>query len=138
VAIVQKNHITIGLVILNYALLLDAMGIIVIGTYVWWSTLQERFNFHQLWLQASSATRIAIQDKVPTLPLISPFESFLQTPFSQLGCCGYFDGSDLAEIGGKFCVSQDFINSLPNNDLDNFCVTPITSIADYTLDAIFT
>jgi hypothetical protein len=118
VAIVQKNHITIGLVILNYALLLDAMGIIVIGTYVWWSTLQERFNFHQLWLQASSATRIAIQDK--------------------LGCCGYFDGSDLAEIGGKFCVSQDFINSLPNNDLDNFCVTPITSIADYTLDAIFT
>jgi len=118
VAIPQRNHVTIGLVILNYALLLDAMGIIVIGTFVWWYTLQARANFHQLWLQASSATRITLQDM---------FE-----------CCGYLDGSDLAEIGGKFCVSRDFVNSLPTDDLNRFCATPITSFADSTLNAIFT
>ena len=57
---------------------------------------------------------------------------------SQFQCCGYFDGSDLAEIGGKFCVSQSFVNSLAISDLNHFCVTPITNIADTTLNAIFT
>jgi hypothetical protein len=118
VAIAQRNHRTVGLVILNYALLLDAMGIIVIGTFVWWYTLQERANYHQLWLQASSTTRITLQDKFQ--------------------CCGYFNGSDLAEIGGEFCVSQVFVDSLAAADLSRFCVTPITSFADSTLNAIFT
>jgi len=118
VAIAQKNHVTLGFVILNYALLLDAMGIIIIGTFVWWYTLEERANFHQLWLQASSATRIALQD--------------------QFQCCGYFNGSDLAEIGGNFCVSQDFVNSLPSANLNSFCVTPVTNFADFTLNNIFT
>jgi hypothetical protein len=77
-AIAQKNHVTLGLVILNYALLLDAMGIITIGTFVWWYTLDERANFHQLWLQASSATRIALQDQVFTLPRFPLWSSFLQ------------------------------------------------------------
>lgn len=63
-AIVQKNHVTIGLVILNYALLLDAIGIVIIGTFVWFFTLQERANFHRLWLQASPQTRITLQDQV--------------------------------------------------------------------------
>jgi len=118
VAIAQRNHSTVGLVILNYALLLDAMGIIVIGTIVWWYTLQERVNYHQLWLQVSSTTRITLQD--------------------QFQCCGYFDGSDLAEIGGKFCVSQSFVNSLATDNLNRFCVAPITSFADSTLNSIFT
>jgi len=118
VAIAQRNHVTVGLVILNYALILDAMGIIVIGTFVWWYTLQERANFHQLWFQTSSAARIAIQDKFQ--------------------CCGYFSGSDLAEIGGQFCVSEDFVNSLPTDDLNRFCVTPVTNFADSTLNSTFT
>jgi hypothetical protein len=63
-AIVQKNHVTIGLVILNYALLLDAIGIVIIGTFVWFFTLQERANFHRLWLQANPQTRITLQDQV--------------------------------------------------------------------------
>jgi len=117
-AIAQKNHVTFGFVILNYALLLDAIGIIVIGTYVWWYTLEERANFHYLWLQASSATRIAIQDK---------FE-----------CCGYFSGSDLAEFGGKFCVSQDFVDTLPTANVNSYCVTPLTNFADYALNSVFT
>jgi hypothetical protein len=63
-AIVQKNHVTIGLVLLNYALLLDAMGVVVIGTFVWFFTLQERANFHRSWLQADRQTRIMLQDQV--------------------------------------------------------------------------
>ncbi len=63
-AVVQKNHVTFGLVLLNYVLILDALGIIVIGTFVWWFTLKERFYYRGLWAGASVATRIALQDQV--------------------------------------------------------------------------
>jgi len=118
VAIVQKNHVTIGLVVLNYALLVDAIGIVIIGTFVWFFTLGERANFHVLWLGASREARITLQD--------------------QLKCCGYFNGSDRAEIGGTFCKTQDFISALKPNVTSNFCVTPITSFADMTLNNVFT
>lgn len=117
-AIVQKSHITIGLVILNYALLMDAIGIVIIGTYVWFFTLQERANFHRLWLQASPQTRITLQD--------------------QFKCCGYFNGADKAEIGGSFCQTQQFVSGLVSNVTTNFCVTPITNFADMTLNNVFT
>jgi len=116
-AIIQRNHVTIGLVILNYALLMDAIGILIIGTFVWFFTLQERANFHKLWLNATPVTRLTLQDKFK--------------------CCGYFNGTDLAEIGG-FCESQDFINGLSPNVATNFCVTPVTGFADFTLNNIFT
>jgi len=117
-AIVQRNHVTVGLVILNYALLIDAVGILVIGTFIWMFTLQERANFHTLWSEATPAIRIALQD--------------------QFKCCGYFNGTDLAEIGGSFCQSQQFISNLAANVTSNFCVTPVTGFADYTLNNIFT
>jgi len=69
-AIIQRNHVTIGLVLLNYALLVDAIGILVIGTFIWFSTLQERINFHKLWADASPAVRIALQDEVGSCSLI--------------------------------------------------------------------
>jgi hypothetical protein len=116
--VIQRNHITIGLVITNYALLLDGLGIIIIGTFVWFFTLQERANYHKEWVAATSATRIALQDKFQ--------------------CCGYFNGTDAAEIGGNFCVSQDFVNNLAANVTSNFCVQPITNFADSTLNNIFT
>lgn len=68
----------------------------------------------------------------------------------QLKCCGYFNATDFAEVGGH-CSSQDFLNGLnqplldikppnqPNETvLNNFCVTPITAFADMTLNNIFT
>jgi len=117
-AIIQKNHITIGLVILNYTLLTDAIGIIIIGTFIWFFTLQERVNFHVRWLDATRETRIILQD--------------------QLQCCGYFNGTDQVEIGGAFCQTQGFVNGLAANVTTNFCVTPITNYADMTLNNIFT
>jgi len=115
--IVQRNHITLGLVLLNWALVLDALGIVIIGTFVWFFTLKERANFHQLWLAATPAVRQTLQD--------------------QFKCCGYFNGTDAAEIGG-YCESQDFVSGLNITILENFCVTPITDFADMTLNNIFT
>ena len=63
-AIVQRNHVTIGLVILNYALLFDASGIVVIGTFIWLLTLQERSAFHHRWFEATPDMRIKLQDQV--------------------------------------------------------------------------
>jgi len=116
-AIIQRNGVTIGLVLLNYALLVDAIGILVMGTIIWFSTLQERAHFHQWWVAASPALRITLQDK------------FL--------CCGYFSGTDFAEVGGSFCQSQDFISGLAPDVSSNFCVTPITNFADITLNNVF-
>jgi len=116
--IIQRNHVNIGLVILNYALLVDAFAVVVIGTYVWWYTLGERANFHALWLSASTNSRIALQD--------------------QFKCCGYFNSTDAVAIGGNFCGSQDFANGLNTTVVSNFCVTPITASADLTLNTVFT
>lgn len=117
-AIVQKSHVTLGLVILNYTLLIDAIGILVMGTFLWIFTLQERNNFHVRWLEASPSTRIILQD--------------------QLKCCGFFNATDQVEIGGTFCQSQAFVDGLQANVTTNFCVTPITSFSDMTLNNVFT
>jgi hypothetical protein len=63
-AVVQRNHVTIGLVVLNWALILDAIAIIVVGSFVWFFTLEERNNFHEIFSEQSQENKIAIQDKV--------------------------------------------------------------------------
>ncbi|KAF8964125.1 tetraspanin Pls1 family [Flammula alnicola] len=117
-AIIQRNHVTIGLVILNYALLLDVFAVGIVGSFIWFYTLRERADFHLLWAEAAPATRIILQDRFK--------------------CCGYFNGTDLAEVGGAFCNSTAFITNLNPNITSNFCVTPLTAFADYTLNNIFT
>ncbi|KLO14897.1 tetraspanin Pls1 family [Schizopora paradoxa] len=115
-AIVQPNHVLGGLYLLNWVLIIDGIFILVIGTFVWFYTLQERANYHEVFSTLSTQTRIAIQD--------------------QLKCCGYFNSSDLSEVGGTFCANQTFID-VTNNATENFCVTPITAFADMTLNNIF-
>lgn len=56
----------------------------------------------------------------------------------QFSCCGYFAANDTLEVGGTFCTSQDFANSLPTNNTANFCVTPVTTFTDYALENTFT
>jgi hypothetical protein len=63
-AIVQANHVTIGLVLLNWLLLVDGIITLVIGTFVWYYTLRERDNFHTAFAEQSQANQIAIQDYV--------------------------------------------------------------------------
>jgi len=116
-AIIQPIHVTVGLVVLNWILILDSIVILAVGTFVWMYTLQERAEYHTVFAAQTSATRIAIQD--------------------QLKCCGYFNSSDLVEIGGNFCANTTFVE-VTNNATGNFCVTPMTAFADETLNNIFT
>ena len=67
-AIVQPNHVTIGLVILNWALLLDAIGVVAVGSFIWFFSLQKRSNYEKIFLALSQPQRIAVQDKVRRSP----------------------------------------------------------------------
>jgi len=115
-AIVQPNHVTAGLVILNWALVVDALGIVVIGSFIWFYTLGERSNFQKAFNALSVAQRISLQD--------------------ELKCCGYF-GVDDAIVGGSFCQNSTFIQTTVANQT-TFCVTPITAFADSSLNTAFT
>ena len=55
----------------------------------------------------------------------------------QFSCCGYFNASDLVEIGGNFCQNSTFINSLNTTVANNFCVSPITHYVDVSLNEVF-
>jgi hypothetical protein len=63
-AIVQKNHVTIGLVILNYILIADAIVVLCVGTFVWIWTLRQRNNYHPLYAALPPNSIAFIQDKV--------------------------------------------------------------------------
>jgi len=116
-AIIQRNHVTIGLVILNWALIVDAVIVLVVGTLVWFYSLHERAEFHTLYAKLQPSQRITIQD--------------------QFSCCGYFNASDLIEFGGNFCQNSTFANALNKTILNNFCVSPITTHADSSLNNVF-
>ncbi|KAI0317295.1 tetraspanin [Amylostereum chailletii] len=117
-AIVQRNHVMGGLVALNWALIADAIIVLVVGTKIWFFSLRQRAEFHTLYAALTPANRIVFQDK--------------------FSCCGYFNATDLVEIGGKFCTSQDFANSLNQTVLANQCVTGITGETDLILNHTFT
>jgi FtsH-binding integral membrane protein len=116
-AIIQRNHVTIGLVILNWVLIADAIIVLIIGTIVWFYTLRERNEFHGEYAKLQPSQRITIQD--------------------QFKCCGYFNASDLIQIGGNFCQNSTFVNSLNTTVASNFCVSPITNYADTSLNDAF-
>jgi len=117
-AIVQRNHITIGLVILNWTLILDALATVIIGTFVWFYTLRERNEFHGVYGNLQPSQRVTIQD--------------------MFHCCGYFNATDLVEFGGSFCQNATFANALNTTVLSNFCVSPVTNYADVSLNDVFT
>jgi len=116
-AIIQRNHVTIGLVILNWLLIADSVIVLVVGTLVWVYTLCERSEYHSVYAKLQPSQRIFIQD--------------------QFQCCGYFNASDLIEIGGSFCQNSTFANSLNTTVTSNFCVAPITQHVDDSLNNVF-
>jgi len=116
-AIIQRNHVTIGLVVLNWVLISDAIIVLVVGTFVWFYTLRERAEYHVKYVNLQPSQRIAIQD--------------------MFSCCGYFDTTDHVELGGNFCQNSTFVNSLNATVTSNFCVTPITHHVDVSLNDVF-
>ncbi|KAH7889947.1 hypothetical protein F5I97DRAFT_1848835 [Phlebopus sp. FC_14] len=110
ISIIQRG--TKPLIMLNWALLVDGIAILIVGTYVWVYTLHERNNYHVVFGRQSDTTKIMIQDT--------------------LMCCGYFNATDEIAFGGNVCPNQTAAMSL-----NNFCVTPITKFADTTLNNVF-
>jgi len=121
-AIAPTPRVTIGLVALNWTLIVDAIGTVLIGSYFWYFTLRPLDNFHAIYASTSRQNKIAVQD--------------------MFKCCGYFNASDLIEFGGTFCTNSAFLESpeflRPNQTADRFCVMPITAFADVSLMNAFT
>ncbi|KAF7800264.1 hypothetical protein EIP86_011511 [Pleurotus ostreatoroseus] len=110
-AIVQRNHVTTGLVILNWVLIMDSVVVIVVGSFIWFYSLQQRNNYYKVFKSVSAATRVEIQD--------------------HFQCCGYFLTNDTIEASG-FCASSAF-----NATTTSPCVGPITAFTDFTLNNIY-
>ena len=141
-AIIQRNHVTVGLVMLNWMLILDMIAVLVVGTFIWFYTLRERANFHDVFSKLPVDKRIAVQDKVRST---SSFAASVRLTLCQFSCCGYFNSSDLAEVGGSFCTSPQFITDLTLHNFDDpknitevhLCVKYVTGFADVTLNHVF-
>lgn len=69
-AIVQRNHVTIGLIILNWTLIADSIAVIVIGSFIWFYSLQQRNNYLKVFTSSTPAIRSEIQDKARRYALL--------------------------------------------------------------------
>ncbi|CDO69021.1 hypothetical protein BN946_scf184834.g28 [Trametes cinnabarina] len=63
-AVVQKNHVTMGFVLLNWMLIADAIVDVVVGSYIWFFTLGERAHYGKVYSALPRDTIIEIQDKI--------------------------------------------------------------------------
>lgn len=117
-AIAQRNHVTSGLVFLNWVLIADAIAILVIGSFIWFWSVRQRANYFGVWKVQSLDTQRAIQDKFK--------------------CCGWMMPNDSLAFGG-FCQDAAFTQSLFNATATDThaCVGPVTGFTDFTLNNIF-
>lgn len=125
---IQKNHVTAGLIFLNVVLIIDMLYVLFLGSLIWVYTLHELNNFHQVYSEQTPATRIAVQDMVSSsICLDDPYPTLFK-----FKCCGYFNNTDLVEIGGTFCATPTLASQSTS-----LCWSPITTHADITLNPIF-
>lgn len=110
-AIVQPNHVTLPLAILNWVLIADLTAVVAVGTLIWWETLEERKNFGEIFNASSTDTRLAIQNK--------------------LQCCGWYFANETGNIVTQGFCAGDLTNKTG-------CVTSVSSHGDTTLNDIFT
>jgi len=110
IGIIQRNNNTAVLIVANWALIMDAIGVVIIGCIVWFYTLQETANYLKVWKAATPATLQSIQDT--------------------LQCCGFRNSSELAVAAGT-CANTATAANLPG------CSTILLPNATYTLQNIF-
>lgn len=108
-AVIQRNHITIGLAILNWVLIVNTIITVIYGSTLWYMTLQEHANFANVWNATTPQARIAVQEK--------------------LHCCGFANNTAVEATG--FCAN-------PTNALNNGCSIPFVNISDTMLMDAFT
>jgi hypothetical protein len=108
-AIIQQNHVTIGLAILNWILIANVVVTSVFGANLWFMTLRENENFGNVWNNITPERRIGVQDL--------------------LECCGFANNTAI-ESGG-FCAD-------PAVTLNNGCEVKFVGFADNMLMDAFT
>jgi len=111
--VLQPNHVVIGLRILNGVLVVDGIGVIAIGSLVWFFSLHERVNYQARFLATSMPVRQQLQD--------------------HFQCCGYFFANETQNV-----VYAGFCSNMATAMNSTACVGPITSFGDYALNNIFT
>jgi hypothetical protein len=74
-AVIQRNHVLIGLIVLNWALIADAIIVLIIGSFVWFYTLHERADFHAVYSSLQPSQIVTIQDQVNPLLLLLLYHS---------------------------------------------------------------
>jgi len=110
-AVIQRNHVTIGLVVLNWLLILNTIFTVVFASILWFRTLQETSNFEKLWIAAPAQTRLSLQD--------------------EWKCCGFRNSTSL-EIGGTVCATPEVANTTIG------CMNNFMSKGDFLLNQTFT
>jgi len=108
-AIIQQNHVTIGLAILNWILIANTVVTVIFGANLWFMTLQENENFGNVWNNTTPERRIGVQDL--------------------LKCCGFANNTAIEAEG--FCAD-------PEVTLNNGCEVRFVSFADNMLMDGFT
>ncbi|KAE9407093.1 tetraspanin [Gymnopus androsaceus JB14] len=109
-AIVQKNHVTMGLVILNYHARRRRNCCAL-----------QRNNFHPLYLALPDSSKAFIQDKFSCCGYFSGSDGVVPSKFCTV-------------------TQIAFTNALDPSDVHNsaaFCVEGVTGFTDYTLNQIF-
>jgi len=109
-AIVQPNHVTLPLAILNWFILADMTAVVTVGTMIWWKTLEERKNFGEAFNNSLPAVRLDIQN--------------------QFSCCGWYFSNETGNI-----VNDGFCAVIKNQ---TGCVGAVSSAGDTTLNDVFT
>jgi len=109
-AVLQPNHVTLPLVFTNWALIGDAVAVLVIGSSIWFYSLRETAGYLKVWTASSDTTRQQLQDLFQ--------------------CCGYTNSTELASFSG-FCSDENFAASQVG------CASILVPKADYTLNNIF-
>jgi hypothetical protein len=107
--VVQPNHVTLGLTIFNYVLMVVSIITITVGSSIWFWTLRETENFTLLWLGLEPEKQGVVQDA--------------------LRCCGWLDKTD-SFFNQGFCAA-------PPADVKG-CFGPLLAFADNTLMNVFT
>lgn len=88
-AITQRKPHTSGFRALNWALIADSIAIIVVGSIVWYYTLEERAEYQEVWLQQTTSIRIQLQDKVCSMhffPLVLAVDDIPKDSCSLISC----------------------------------------------------
>ncbi|KAF8303079.1 tetraspanin Pls1 family [Clavulina sp. PMI_390] len=111
-AITQRKPLTMGLKVLNWALVADSFAVLVIGSIIWFYSLKEPTNYQKVWIAQPENIQTQLQD--------------------MFSCCGYFNASNIA-LGGSFCGTNNATASAQIG-----CETAVVHAADYAINNIFT